>query len=240
MTSPNVFKIAIMLEEVGLPWEAVHVNVVKGDQYQSDFLARNPNNKVPVIVDSEGFGGQPFTVFESGAILIYLAEKTGQLLSREPAERSTQLQWLMVQMSSVGPMFGQLNHFLRYDPPNSDYSRSRYATEQMRIFDVLERRLSRVPFLGGASFSIADVALFPWMRVPLLYTPAFKGKEAAEAYAPYPGVLRWFLTVGARPGVTRGIKALEAAVRPQDQAAFDAATPDDLDRFVGRGKYSRA
>lgn len=240
MSSPNVFKISIMLEEVGLPWRGHHVNVFKGEQYTPEFLAKSPNNKVPVIVDSEGPGGTSFSVFESGSILLYLAEKTGKLLAKDGAERSVQLQWLMMQTSTVGPMFGQFVHFLRYAPEGNDYSRDRYRTEMRRILGVLGRRLGAAAYLGGAAYSIADIAVFPWIRTLVSMLPPFAGKPTAEALAEYPGLLRWFTAIRGRPAVEQGIKKLEAEMMPKDMSAFQGATPDAIDRFVGRGQYAKA
>src|SRR5690606_26920395 len=148
-----------------------HVNVFAGEQFEPGFLRLNPNNKVPVIVDPEGPEGRPFVVFESGAILLYLARKAGRLLPAAPEARSVVEQWLMFQVASVGPMFGQCVHFLRYAPPGNEYSRERYTSEVNRILGVLERRLGEVPWIGGAEYSIADIATFPWIRTAMLIFP---------------------------------------------------------------------
>jgi GST-like protein len=239
MSSPNVFKISIMLEEVGLPWRIKHINVFKGDQYTQEFLSLSPNNKVPLLFDPDGPEGKPHSVFESGAILIYLADKTGKFLASEPRVRSIQLQWLMMQMGSIGPMFGQLMHFIRYNPPGSDYPLERYTSEMRRILDVLEARLSQSSFLGGEEYSIADMAVFPWMRVPVAYIPPFKGRDLVEAYDRYPSISAWLHTLLERPALQRGLEALETSVRPKDLSAFHAATEDEIDRFLGRGKFAR-
>ena len=177
MTSPNVVKVIIALEELGLPHQLKTVDVFSGQQFEADFVKLNPNAKVPVIVDSEGPGGKPYTVFESGAILLYLAEKTGKLLPTEGAARYDIIQWLMVQLTGVGPMFGQFVHFFRFAPQGNDYSVSRYRTQVKRVCEVLEGRLAAAPFLGGAEYSIADVATFPWAR----NLKVFLG-EGANAY----------------------------------------------------------
>jgi GST-like protein len=237
MGSPNVLKVAIMLEEVKLPWREHYVNVFRGEQYASDFLAMGPNNKVPVIVDSDGPNGTTLSVFESGAILIYLADKTAKLLARDPAERSVQLQWLMMQMSTVGPMLGQYAHFLLYAAIGHDYSRARYRTEMRRILNVLECRLGAVAYLGGTDYSIADIATFPWIRTVVTMFPPFRGKVLAQALVEYPALLRWFLAVIGRPAVVQGIRRLEFVAK--DKPSLREASPDDIDRFLGRGKYAK-
>lgn len=239
MTSPNVFKVTVMLEEAELDWRVHHIRIVDGDQFKPEFLKIGPNNKVPVIVDQDGPGGAPFSVFESGAILIYLAEKTGKFLSHDPAQRSVTLQWLMFQMASVGPMFGQMNHFLRYQPPRSDYALERYRSEVLRIMGVIERRLGEHRFLAGDDVSIADMALFPWMRTPLAYMPGFAGKTIAEAYAGHPPIARWMGDLLERPRFAAGLEKLESRLREKDLSSFAAATPDQLDRLLGRGDYAR-
>ncbi len=228
MASPNVLKVVLMLEEVGLPWKFHHVNMIAGDQYAAEFLALNPNGKVPVIVDEEGPGGKPFPVFESGAILIYLAEKTGILWPQDFAERQLVLQWLMFQMGNIGPMSGQFVHFTRAAPAGNDYALTRYTTETRRLYRVLETRLGKVPYLAGEAYSIADVATWPWARnAELLKLPA----------ETYPNIARWVASIAARPAGKRMI-AVEEEIRPLDGAAFQSATPDQLDRFFARGKYA--
>src|SRR5262249_36099402 len=148
-----------------LPYTVIPVDVFTGGQFEAGFKKLNPNAKVPVIIDHDGPGGTPYTVFESGAILLYLADKSGQFLSRTTRERYDVIQWLQVQMTQVGPMFGQYVHFMRFAPKGNDYSLSRYRTQACRILDVLEARLTQVPYLGGAAYSIADMATFPWARV---------------------------------------------------------------------------
>src|SRR5580692_6247355 len=175
MGSPNVVRVFIALEELGLPYEVAPVDVFTGKQFDAEFLKLNPNAKVPVIVDSEGPGGKPYTCFESGAILLYLAEKTGKLLPKDPAAKFDAIQWLMTQMSTVGPMFGQYVHFLRFAPAGNDYSKSRYLTQAVRVSEVISQRLATVPYLAGSEYSVADIATFPWLR----NVPALLGAEAA-------------------------------------------------------------
>jgi len=238
MSSPNVSKVIIMLEEVGLPYRARHVNVAAGEQYAPTFLRISPNNKVPVIVDEQGPGGGPFNVFESGAILLYLANKTGRLLPTEPAARSIVEQWLMVQIASVGPMFGQCSHFQRFAPPGNDYGRERYTSEVRRLFKVLEQRLAASAFLGGAEYSIADVATFPWIRTALAYFP-WLAATPDEALSHYPSLQRWFAAIAARPAVQRGLEA-EKSFLPLDIDAFGKADAEAIDRFCGRGRFAQA
>src|SRR5260370_1333131 len=161
LTSPNVRKIFVMLEEIELPYKIIPVDVWKGDNYDPEFREINPNGKIPVIVDNEGPGGRPYTVIESGAILMYLAEKTGRFLPRETAARYEVIQWLMIQLTGVGPMFGQLTHFKLFAPPGNDYSLSRYQTEVRRLYDVLEGRLAPAAYPGGPGYTIADIATHP-------------------------------------------------------------------------------
>src|ERR1700734_4223255 len=153
MGSPNVVKIFLALEELALPYKVHPVDVFTGKQFDPAFIKLNPSAKVPVIVDSEGPGGKPYTVFESGAILLYLAEKTGKLLPKDPAGRYDAIQWMLVQMTGLGPMFGQFVHFMRFAPKGNDYALSRYRTQVTRVLDVLEQRLADQPYLGGADYS---------------------------------------------------------------------------------------
>jgi GST-like protein len=239
MSSPNVVKITIMLEELGLPYRQHHVNVFAGDQHAPEFLKISPNNKVPVILDEEGPEGAPLAVFESGAILIYLAEKSGRLLPAKGVARVTVLEWLIVQLASVGPMFGQLVHFTRYAPPGNDYSVSRYTSEVRRVFGVLETRLAQAPFLGGSEYSIADIATWPWIRTSrTIYPWLVEAAEAGDALAPWPALGRWFRGIEARAAVQRGVVSGDRFLE-HDRAAFGAADPDAFDRFFNRGKYQR-
>jgi GSH-dependent disulfide-bond oxidoreductase len=225
MTSPNVRKVFIALEELELPYEFHHVRVLQGDQFKPEFTRLNPNSKVPVIVDREGPNGAPYTVFESGAILLYLADKTGRLLPSEMAAKHTALQWLMIQMANVGPMLGQLNHFRMYAPPGNEYSLKRYETETIRLYDLLNQRLAEFEYLAGAEYSVADIATFPWG----LYH-SNHGFDWAER----PHLKRWCDTIGARPAVVRAL-AKVAAIEPADAKTMEGATEESLDRFFNRG-----
>lgn len=230
MGSPNVVKIYIALEELELPYQVHPVDVFTGKQFDAEFRKLNPNAKVPVIVDHEGPGGKPYTAFESGAILLYLGEKTLRLLPTDMAARYDVIQWLMVQMTGVGPMCGQLVHFVRFAPPGNEYARSRYLTQVHRLFEVIDARLGEVPFLGGATYSIADIATFPWLRVADMLIGAEKAK--------YPNVLRWVDTIAARPGVQRALKAVDDVRARTTQ--YDKADPDMLDKVMGRGRHAVA
>jgi GST-like protein len=230
MTSPNVVKVIIALEELGLPHQLKTVDVFSGQQFEADFIKLNPNAKVPVIVDSEGPGSKPYTVFESGAILLYLAEKTGKLLPSEGAARYDIIQWLMVQLTGVGPMFGQFVHFFRFAPQGNDYSVSRYRTQVKRVCEVLEGRLAAAPFLGGAEYSIADVATFPWARNLKMLLG-----DGANAY---PKTLAWVEKIEKRPPVARALAVVEKM--RETLTPFDKAKPELLDKVFGRGQHALA
>ena len=197
--TPNGHKVHIMVEELGLPYKVIPVNIGAGEQFRPEFLAITPNHRIPAIVDPDGPGGKPFHLFESGAILIYLAEKTGKLMPREPVARYTCLQWLMFQMGGVGPMFGQYNHFARYAPEQIEYAKTRYGNEVKRLHGVLEKRLAQSAYLAGDEYSIADIATFPWLR-----NPDSRGIDFNE----FPSVKRWFEAIDARPAVQRGVAVL--------------------------------
>jgi GST-like protein len=196
--TPNGHKIHIALEETGLPYNVHAINIRTGDQFKPEFLEISPNNRIPAIVDSEGPEGKPITLFESGAILIYLAAKTGKLLPAGEHDRYTALQWLMWQMGGVGPMFGQANHFRSYAKEPQPYPVERYTNESNRLTRVLDKRLSEAPYVAG-EYSIADIAIFPWMR---------GAEKRGVDIASYPNVLRWFDTINARPAVQRALTVL--------------------------------
>ncbi len=231
MGSPNVTKIYLALEEMALPYEVMPVDVMAGAQFDPAFTRLSPSAKVPVIVDGEGPGGRAYTVFESGAILLYLADKTGRFLPRDMAARYDAIQWLMVQLTGMGPMFGQYVHFFRFAPPGNDYALSRYRTQARRVLDVMEARLGEAEWLGGAEYSIADIATFPWARTvgTLL---------GAEAEADYPRLMEWAGRIAARPAAGRALAAVDEVRSRTTQ--FDRAMPETLDRIFGRGEYARA
>ncbi len=231
MGSPNVVKVYIALEELGLPYKVAPVDVFTGQQFGADFLKLNPNAKVPVIVDPDGPGGKPYTCFESGAILLYLAEKTGKLLPSDTAGKYDAIQWLMTQMSTVGPMFGQMVHFIRFAPAGNDYSKSRYITQATRVTEVIDHRLAANAYLAGSEYSIADIATHPWLRnIPMLM--------GAEAMAKFPNVSRWVAEIDARPAVQAAL-AKVAEVRAAT-TQFDKAEAPVLDKLFGRGAYAAA
>lgn len=194
--TPNGRKASIMLEELEMPYRAHAVDITKGEQFKPEFVAINPNSKIPAIVDSDGPGGRPITVFESGAILIYLAEKTGRLLPKSGADRYDVLQWVMFQMGGVGPMFGQYNHFARFAAQKIPYAIERYTKESKRLLHVLDRQLQERTFIAR-DYSIADVLLFPWVDS--------LAKNAAPLLEDTPSVRRWLETLWARPAVQRGM-----------------------------------
>ncbi len=195
--TPNGRKASVMLEEVGLPYNVHVVDIRKGDQFKPEFVAINPNSKIPAIVDPDGPGGQPLALFESGAILIYLADKTGSpLLPAEGADRYTVIQWLMFQMGGVGPMFGQTHHFLKFAKEDVPYAKERYSTETRRLYGVLDKRLGEADFMAGA-YSIADIATYPWVM-----RHEFQQVDLAD----FPNVKRWTEAISARPAVQRGME----------------------------------
>ena len=203
--TPNGHKVHILLEElveagIGVPWEIIPVAIGKGEQFSEKFLAITPNHRIPAIVDPDGPEGKPFTLFESAAILIYLAEKTGSaLLAQSGTTRYRTLEWTMFQMGGVGPMFGQYNHFANYAVEKLGYPVERYRNEVARLHRVLDKRLSQAPYLAGAEYSIADIATFPWIR-----NPARRNVDLSQ----YPNVLRWHDAIAVRPAVQRGVEVL--------------------------------
>ena len=194
-TTPNGRKVSIMLEECGLPYRVHKVDIGKGEQFRPEFLAINPNNRIPAIVDAEGPEGKPLPLFESGAILVYLAGKTGRFLPESTTGKYSALQWLMFQMGGVGPMFGQAHHFLRAAPEQVPYGIKRYTDETRRLYGVLDKRLGEAPFLAG-EYSIADMATFPWVA---------RHEWHKVALADFPNVKRWYDTIALRPAVVRGM-----------------------------------
>jgi len=195
-TTPNGRKVSIMLEECGLPYKAHPVNIGQGDQFKPEFVAINPNSKIPAIVDSDGPDGKPYAMMESGAILIYLAGKTGKLLPQSTRGKYDALQWLMFQMGGVGPTFGQVHHFLRSAKEMVPYAIERYTKETRRLYGVLNDRLGNHEYLAG-EYSIADIATYPWVA---------RYEWHKTDLVEYPHVKRWFDKVSARPAVQRGMK----------------------------------
>ncbi len=195
-STPNGRKVSIALEELALPYEVHPVDITRDEQHRPDFLKLNPNNKIPVLVDTDGPEGQPITLIESGAILLYLAGKTGKLLPNDLRMRLEAIQWLMFQMGSVGPMLGQAHHFLRFAPELIPYAIERYSKEALRIYGVLNTRLKGREWLAGDQYSMADIATFPWIA-----RHDWQGIDLKR----FPDVQRWYTTIEARPAVQRGM-----------------------------------
>ena len=221
--TPNGHKVHIMLEECGLPWRVHAVNIGAGDQFKPEFLAISPNNKIPAIVDDEGPDGRPISLFESGAILLYLAAKTGRFLPASDRAKWKVLEWVMFQMGGVGPMLGQNHHFRLYAPEKLPYAVDRYTNEAKRLYCVIDTRLARSEWLGGAEYSIADIATWPWLR---------NWKNQGIVLDEYPHLKAWFERIGERPAVQRGVQVL-ADLRKQ--------LTDDKSRDIlfGKTQYER-
>jgi GST-like protein len=225
--TPNGHKVHIMLEECGFvlgrDWEAIPIDISKGDQFKKDFLKISPNNKIPAIVDSHGPDGNPFHLFESGAILIYLAGKTGRFLPQSTTDRYKTLQWLMFQMGGLGPMLGQNHHFRLYAPEKVSYAIDRYTNEALRLYRVLDKQLESHHYVSGNEYTIADIAIFPWTRnwekqgIDILKLKHFN---------------RWFNEIQQRPAVERGLSVLASLRKP----AYDAQAKDIL---FGKQQYQR-
>jgi GSH-dependent disulfide-bond oxidoreductase len=203
--TPNGHKVHIMLEECELAYRVHPVDIGAGEQFAPDFLAISPNNKIPALTDPDGPGGQPISLFESGAILLYLAGKTGKLLPAGVAAKYEVLQWLMFQMGSVGPMLGQAHHFRIYAPEKIAYAIERYTNEARRLYGVINKRLAQSTYLGGREYSIADIAVFPWLR---------SWKNQGVEMADYPHLKGWFDEIARRPSVQRGLEVLADARKP--------------------------
>ena len=203
--TPNGHKVHVMLEECALPYKAIPVDIGKGDQFRSDFLAISPNNKIPAIVDPDGPDGKPISLFESGAILVYLAAKTGRFMPESIRDKYEVLQWLMFQMGSVGPMLGQAHHFRIYAPEKLPYAIERYTNEAKRLYGVMNKRLARSKYLGGPVYSIADIAVFPWLR---------SWKNQGIDWDDYPHLKGWFDEIAGRPAVQRGVEVLAGLRKP--------------------------
>lgn len=224
--TPNGHKVHIMLEECGLrlgrDWQAIPVNIGAGDQFKPDFLKISPNNKIPAMVDPHGPDGRPIALFESGAILVYLASKTGKLMPRSDRRKFEVLQWLMFQMGGVGPMLGQTHHFRMYAPEKIDYAVNRYTNETRRLYGVMDRQLATHRFIAGQQYTIADIAIFPWVR---------SWKNQGIAWADYPHLKAWFDRVAERPAVRRGVEVLAALRTP-------LASAKERDVLFGTTQYA--
>ncbi len=212
-----------MLEECGLNYNVHAVNIGTGDQFKPEFLRISPNNKIPALTDSEGPEGKPLSIFESGAILIYLAGKTGKFMPAGDREKYDVLQWLMFQMGGVGPMLGQAHHFRMYAPEKIGYAIDRYTNEAKRLYGVIDRQLAAHDYIAGKTYSIADMAIFPWLR---------SWENQGITLTDYPHLQRWFDTIAARPAVQRGVKVLADLRKP---------ITDDKSRemLFGKTQYQR-
>ena len=197
--TPNGHKVHVMLEECGLAYRAIPVNIGAGDQFKPEFLKISPNNKIPAIVDPDGPDGEPISVFESGAILLYLAAKTGRFLPADLRGKYRMLEWLMFQMGSVGPMLGQAHHFRLYAPEKLTYAIDRYSNEAKRLYGVIDKRLGQSRYIAADEYTIADIAIFPWLR---------SWKNQGIELDDYPSLKAWFDGIAARPAVQRGVEVL--------------------------------
>ncbi len=209
--TPNGRKITIFLEETGLPYNVIPVDITAGDQFEPEFLKISPNNKMPAIIDPEGPDGAPITLFESGAILLYLADKTERFFPQTPRERYVVLQWLMFQMGHVGPMLGQAHHFRQYAPEKIPYAVERYTNEAARLYRVIDRRLAETTFIAGDEYTIADMAIFPWLR---------SHENQGQTLDDYPSLKRWYEGMEARPAIRRALdvgKELRRSLTDIDQ-----------------------
>ena len=207
--TPNGHKVHIMLEECGFrlgrDWQVHPVNIGKGDQFEPVFLKISPNNKIPALVDPQGPDGKPISIFESGAILLYLAAKTGKFLPKSDRAKFKVLEWLMFQMGGVGPMLGQNHHFRQYAPEKIGYAIDRYTNEARRLYGVMDRQVTEQKFIAGNQHSIADIAIFPWLR---------NWQNQGIDWADFPHLKQWFDTIAARPAVQRGVAVLADARKP--------------------------
>ena len=221
--TPNGHKIHIMLEETGLAYKVIPVDIGAGDQFKPEFLKISPNNKMPAMVDHDGPGGKPMALAESGAMLFYLASKTGRFLPEDVRKRWQVMQWVMFQMGHIGPMLGQAHHFLQYAQENVEYAKNRYRNEANRLYGVLERRLGESPFVACEEYTIADMAIMPWLRFP---------ERQDVKIDEYPNVKRWRDGIAARPAVQRAVQVLADRRRP-------TMTPEQRENLFGAKQYAR-
>jgi GST-like protein len=203
--TPNGHKVHIMLEECGLPYRAHPIDIGAGAQFEKEFLAISPNNKIPAIVDPDGPDGRPISLFESGAILLYLAAKTGRFLPADDRGKFETLQWLMFQMGGVGPMLGQAHHFRIYAPEKIAYAVDRYTNEARRLYGVMDRQIARHRYIAGDEYTVADIAIFPWLR---------SWKNQGIDWDDHPNLKGWFDEIAARPAVQRGVEVLSGLRKP--------------------------
>ena len=222
--TPNGYKVTILLEELGLEYRVVPIHIGKGEQFARDFLKISPNNKIPALVDHAAADGKPFALFESGAIMMYLAEKSGwRFMPADLRKRYDVVQWLMFQMGGVGPMLGQAHHFRRYTREQIPYAIERYTSEATRLYRVLDNRLSEAEYLAG-EYSIADMAVYPWLR---------PYKWQGQDIAAWPNLQRWYSAIRARPAVQRGL----AVLRERGEKNRDTPTGDAWDILFGKAQF---
>jgi GSH-dependent disulfide-bond oxidoreductase len=225
--TPNGHKVHIMMEECGYKlsrdWRAIPIDIGKGDQFKPSFLKISPNNKIPAIVDPDGPDGKPIHLFESGAILLYLANKTGRFLPKSIRGKYETIEWLMFQMGGLGPMLGQNHHFRLYAPQKIDYAIERYTNEAKRLYGVLDERLKKNKFIVGNEYTIADIAIYPWTR---------RWDKQGMNLNDYPNFKRWFEMVGARPAVKRGVEVLTTLRKPE-------MDPKEKEQLFGATQYQR-
>ena len=223
--TPNGHKVHIMLEETGTPYHVVPVDIGAGDQFKPEFLKISPNNKMPAMVDTDGPGGKPISMFESGAMLIYLASKTGRFLPADLRDRWSTLQWLMFQMGGVGPMLGQAHHFLGYAPEKIPYAMNRYKNEANRLYGVIDRRLRESKYIACGEYTIADMAIVPWLRYP-----DRQGVEIDE----YPVLKKWRDAILDRPAVHKAVQVLADRRRPPNEMS-----KEQKENLFGAAQYAR-
>jgi len=221
--TPNGHKVHVMLEECGLAYRAIPVNIGAGDQFKPEFLKFSPNNKIPAIVDPDGPDGEPISIFESGAILLYLAAKTGRFLPADLRGKYRTLEWLMFQMGSVGPMLGQAHHFRLYAPEKLAYAIDRYSNEARRLYGVIDKRLGQSRYIAADEYTIADIAIFPWLR---------SWKNQGIELDDYPALKSWFEGIAVRPAVQRGVEVLVGLRKP-------IRTNEEREVLFGATQYQR-
>jgi GST-like protein len=223
--TPNGHKVHIMLEETGMPYNVHAIDIGAGDQFKPEFLRISPNNKMPAIVDTDGPRGKPLSLFESGAILIYLASKTGRFLPEDLAKKWSTLQWLMFQMGGVGPMLGQAHHFLGYAPEKIPYAMNRYKNEANRLYGVIDKQLCASRYIACDEYTIADMAIVPWLRFP-----ERQGVEIGE----YPALRKWRDSIYERPAVKRAFQVLADRRKPVPEM-----TPEQKANLFGPAQYAK-
>jgi GST-like protein len=225
--TPNGYKVSILLEELGWDYNVIPVNIGKGEQFKPEFLKISPNNRIPAMVDHEGPGCQPIAIFESGAMLMYIAEKAGwKFMPQDARRRYEVVEWLMFQMASVGPMLGQAHHFRRYAPDKIQYAIDRYTNEAKRIYGVIDKRVGEEPYLAG-EYSIADLATYPWLRAH-----NWQGQKLED----FPNLKRWYDAIEARPAVQRGCAVMKEQIQKQQAAPPD---PKSWEILFGKQQFEK-